>query len=165
MRYVSRLLVLSLSVAVVGCADENAAPKLYPVTGTLTVGGKALPNITVQLSPVSQDKDKKILPGIGVTDAEGKFSILTNGDKGAASGKYKVVLTAGTAKAPGQQDSVEDAMKKQEEMMKKMQQAQSSGSQTIATEAPPFPSQWGDAGTSPKEVEVGNQPVVLNIDI
>ena len=87
--------VLFLSFGILGCSVGEAPPKLIPVTGTLVVGGKPLENITVQLMPV--DTKAKVRPGIGKTDAEGKFTILTNGDKGANVGKFKVVLQSVTA--------------------------------------------------------------------
>jgi hypothetical protein len=156
MRHLSSVLLLCL----LGCSQGGAdAPVLYPVTGSLQVGGKPLADISVQLIPVDTTAKAKTRPGVGNTDAEGKFTIRTNGDKGAISGKYKVVLLKGTAKAT--QDTIEDAMKKQEEMMQRMKQ----GAAATVAPADPFPKEWADASTSPKEVEVGNQPVTINIDI
>jgi hypothetical protein len=135
---------------------------LYPVTGTLVVGGKPLEKIAVQLMPV--DLASTARPASGTTDAEGKFAILTNGDKGAAAGKYKVVLLVAT-RATGQQISVEEASKMSGDMSQKMAQAKDSGNRSLASTALPYPTEWADASTTPKEVEVTNQPVVINIDI
>jgi hypothetical protein len=156
MRHLSGALLLCL----LGCSTGGAdAPVLYPVTGTLKAGGKPLADITVQLVPVDKSEKSKARPGIANTDAEGNFTIRTNGDKGAASGKYKVVLSTGAAKA--EQDTMEDAMKKQEAMMQRMKQ----GATAPAAPTSPFPKEWTEATTSPKEVEVGNQPVTIDIDI
>jgi hypothetical protein len=161
MRRFFTLLLLPLSFAASGCSDEGAAPRLYPVTGKVVVGGKPLEGITVQLTPIDPEKAR---PGLGVTDAEGKFAILTNGDKGAASGKYKVVLVASSGARPaGGQASVEDATKAAGQMMERM--AQAGGKPVTAEPTLPFPKEWGNAGTTPKEVEVGTQAVVVNIDI
>ncbi|MBS0263204.1 MAG: hypothetical protein JSS02_14765 [Planctomycetes bacterium] len=160
---------LLLSVGLLGCSagGEGALP-LYQATGSLKVGGKPLANITVQLTPV--DATAKSKPGIGKTDAEGKFTIATNGDKGANPGKYKVVLIDGAAMAAsnqsqgmgGKQISTEEASKMSGEMaMKIMQQ----GKAAMTVPEPPFPKEWGDAKTSPKEVEVTNAAITINIDI
>jgi hypothetical protein len=154
MRKLSGVLLLCLLGCSSGAAD---APALYPVTGTLKVGGKPLADVSVQLAPV--DAKSKARPGIGNTDAEGKFTIRTNGDKGAVSGKYKVVLSTGSAKQ--EQDTIEDAIKKQQEMMQRMKQGMTG---PVATTSP-FPKEWADASTTPKEVEVGTQPVTVDIDI
>jgi hypothetical protein len=155
--------VLVLSLGLLGCSSAGEAPPtLYPVTGTVVIGGKALEKITVQLLPV--DLASKARPGTGTTDAEGKFTILTNGDKGAAAGKYKVVLLVASATSEGQL-SVEEASKMSGDMSQRMKQASATGDRSFASQAPPFPPEWGDVKRTPKEVEVTNQPVVINIDI
>ncbi len=157
MRCLSSLLLLSFGV--LGCSGGEAPPKLYPVTGTVVVGGKPLENITVQLMPV--DPAAKGRPGIGKTDAEGKFTILTNGDKGANAGKFKVVLQSVTAAPRTGPISVEEATKMNGEMMEKMKQ---SGGRYEPPKQP-FPVEWASQATSPKEVEIVDKPVVINIDI
>ena len=47
------------------------------------------------------------------------------------------------------------------EMMEKMKQ----GGGKYEPPKPPFPPEWASATTSPKEVEVVDKPVVINIDI
>jgi hypothetical protein len=160
MRGMSSMLLLSLlSLGFQGCSQGEAPPKLYPVTGTLVVGGKPLENITVQLLPV--DPAGKGRPGIGKTDAEGKFTILTNGDKGANVGKFKVVLQSTTAAPRTGPISVEEATKMNGEMMERMKQ---SGGKYEPPKAP-FPVEWASQATTPKEVEIVDKPVVINIDI
>ena len=146
------LLLLSLA----GCSSSGpSALPLYPVTGTFVVGGKPLKDTIVQLVP--SDPESKAKPGIGRTDAEGKFMIRTNGDKGANPGKYKVVLGTGAddsaSKGPM---SVEDASKMSGQYVK---------SKGIPTATLPFPKEWASAKTSPKEIEVVKGPVTVNIDI
>lgn len=142
-------------LCVVGCGSGGAPPpKMYPVTGTLKVKGKALENVTVQLIPADQlAKDSK--PAVGTTDAEGKFTMRTNGDKGVIAGKYKVVLI--TTNSPGSGPvSLEEATKM--------------SGQYAATQGPPkieqpFPQEWGSATTTPKVHEVVDKPTEINIDI
>ena len=151
MRRLSSLLLL----CAVGCSSETIAPPtLYPVTGSLVVGGKPLENVTVQLIPV--DVTSKARPGSGKTDAEGKFTILTNGDKGATAGKYKVVLGSPSL-APSGPVSVEEATKMSG------QYAKSGGPPAPVTL--PYPLEWASATTSPKEVDVVDKPLEIKIDI
>jgi len=152
MRYVCCLVLLGLVAGCTGAPDS--APALYPVTGELIVGGKPLADIQIQLTPV--DLQAKMKPGLGKTDAEGKFTIITNGDKGANPGKYKVVLSTQTVAQTGEY-SLEEAMKQSGQYAK-------TGGPPKPT-APPFPPEWGGAQTSPKEVEVTKQPLHIKIDI
>lgn len=148
------LLVFSALALVcgLGCggAPKGALP-LVPVSGSLIVNGKPLNDVFVQLIPVAADSKTK--PGIATTDADGKFVIRTNGDKGANPGKYKVVL--GNAKPAGPV-SLEEATRM-------------SGQYTKTNGIPkvelPYPTEWTTEKTTPKEVEVANQAVVINIDI
>ena len=80
-----------LLVAVVGCSSQPRI-KLAPVRGQITLAGKVLPQVTVQLV-ADQKKGTSAPPGMGQTDADGKFVISTppHGD-GAEPGHYKVML-------------------------------------------------------------------------
>jgi hypothetical protein len=153
MRQMMSLAVLFLPF-VVGCGSGGPAPlPLHPVTGSLIVGGKPLENITVQLMPAS-GTDSKAKPGLATTDAEGKFMIRTNGDKGANPGKYKVVL--GSSKPATGPVTLEEAT------AMSGQYAKTGGIPKVEL---PYPAEWASEKTSPKEVEVTDQPVVINIDI
>jgi hypothetical protein len=81
----------------------------------------------------------------GKTDASGKFSVMgTNGQVGAVPGKYKVVLSI-IAPPPSPED-------------REKYQGQS------PVEAP-FPKEYLSSATSPKDVEVTNQPVTLDLKL
>jgi hypothetical protein len=160
---------LLFSLGLLGCsAGGDGALPLYPATGSLKVNGKPLANITIQLQP--SDPASKSKPGVGKTDAEGKFMIATNGDKGANPGKYKVVLIDGDSMAAanqtqgmgGKQMTVEEATQMSGAMTQKIQQQ---GAAAMAAKEPAFPKEWGAAHTSPKEVEVKNAPIEIPIDI
>lgn len=151
MRKMLSIAVLALPF-VVGCGQGGPEPMpLYPVTGSLVVSGKPLENVTVQLMPAGDNAKGK--PGIATTDAEGKFEIRTNGDKGMNPGKYKVVL--GSTKPAGPV-TVEEATKMSG------QYARTGGA---PKEELPYPAEWAAEKTTPKEVEVTDQPVVIGIDI
>ncbi|HVW01721.1 MAG TPA: hypothetical protein VHB77_15325 [Planctomycetaceae bacterium] len=155
MRTLTGLLLLLLIVP--GCSGGSgklAAPKLYPVKGNLKIDGKPTEGITVQLSPA--DPESKAQPASGVTDADGNFTIRTNGDRGATEGKFKVVLGMGTDVKTQGPMSLEEATKL-------------SGAGTkyggMPTPKYPFPIEWASPLTTPKTVDVTSQGAELNIDI
>lgn len=153
MRYVSSLILLCV---IAGCSGGGADKPLpmFPVTGTLLIGGKPMENINIELAPV--DFESKAKPGLGKTDAEGKFEIRTNGDRGATVGKFKVVLRS-AASAPTGPVSIEEATKMSGQYAKTMGPPKPTSL--------PYPVEWGSPTSSPKEVEVVDKPVIVNIDI
>lgn len=149
-------LALFASVVAVGCSSSQGpgALPLRPVTGSLVVNGKPLDNIQVQLIPVGVDTKAK--PGVATTDKDGKFVIRTNGDKGANPGKYKVVLGSSNASTPTGPVSLDEATKMSGQYAK---------TRGIPKVELPFPPEWGGEKTTPKEIEVADKPVEINIDI
>jgi len=154
MRSLSSKLFLLLSFIALGCSGVKGPP-LFSVTGKLVVGGKPLENTTVQLIPFGPDPNAR--PGIGKTDKEGKFTILTNGEKGATAGTFKVVLISAIATETTGQMTVEQATKMSG-------QYAASGGPPKATILP-FPAEWADANLTPKEITVVDKPVTLNIEL
>ena len=80
-----------LMITSVGC--ESDLPKLYPVSGTVTLDGDPLAAGHVLLHPnggggsTSQDVPSGMIK-------DGKYEILTGKRSGASAGPYKVVVTA-----------------------------------------------------------------------
>lgn len=73
-------------------------PSVVPVSGVVTLNGKALTNATVLFQPKATDDDN-INPGPGSaaqTDAEGKYTlrVVTTGQDGAHVGKHRVEISA-----------------------------------------------------------------------
>jgi hypothetical protein len=92
---VQRVAALSAAVVVmglsIGCGGAPSGPTLYPVSGVLKKAGVPLGKVQVGLVP---DGRTKGLPGFGVTDANGNFTIRNaSGGSGVAAGTFKVVLT------------------------------------------------------------------------
>jgi hypothetical protein len=87
---VAPLLVLSLTVAVVGCAKKP--PKLVPVSGKLVYHGQPLANTMIQFNPVELDQNSVLANA--TTDQNGSFKLRSypHGD-GAKPGRYKVFIT------------------------------------------------------------------------
>ncbi len=83
---------ICLVTGILGCGSSDrvkpSIEKVAPVSGTLTFQGKPLENYQVTFLPTDGRR-----PGVGVTDAEGKFKLGTNdiGD-GAPLGKNQVAV-------------------------------------------------------------------------
>jgi len=159
-----RLICLALGVGLMGCnAGGPAGPTLFPVTGVLTVGGQPVADVNVQLIPV--ELTENAVYSAGKTDASGKFSVVAgNGNPGAAKGKYKVVLSKVAAAAPGDNLSPEQVKKATEEY-KKATGDKPPGQPGENTASLPFPKDYAKAETSPKEVDVVDKPVTLELSL
>ena len=149
-----------LFLCTVGCSSGAIAPvPLYPVTGTLKVSGVLMTDSAVQLIPV--DATSKARPGVGRTDKDGKFTIMTNGSRGANVGKFKVVLSSGADEpTPASEMSNEERYEQAGKISGGLSKSKGA-SQTKRS----FPKEWASAKTSPKEVEVVDRAVVVDIDI
>jgi hypothetical protein len=80
------LLVAGLLLASGGC---NRGPKLHPVTGTVLLDGKPLAEAGVRFEPTSKEQE----PGVGGTDADGRFQLKTRKLTGVPLGTYKVGIS------------------------------------------------------------------------
>ncbi len=146
-----RVCLLSLVVAMSvlsGCGGGAPdGPRMYPVTGTLTVGDKPLADINVQLIPA--DVSPKSMISSGKTDASGRFAVVgTNGQKGAVPGKYKVVLARAGSAAPSSPASHGQ-----------------DGGPPRQDASLPFPKEYSDLATSPRTVDVSNQAITLDLKL
>ncbi|WP_417379668.1 DUF6795 domain-containing protein [Gimesia sp.] len=82
-----------------GCSGSGESlPELMEVTGTVTLDGKPVENISVIFQPESTDQASSR----GTTDAEGKFSLMYNQDaSGAVPGMHKVRFAVMDADSTG----------------------------------------------------------------
>ncbi len=83
----------ALVAASVGCGDGKL--RRYPVSGTVSVGGKPIEGVRVTLVPIGgSEKLQKERPS-GVTDEIGRFELTTfvRGD-GAPAGEFTVLFHA-----------------------------------------------------------------------
>jgi len=82
------VLCLSTLLFVVGCGGgQDDGPELGIVTGTVTMDGAPLPNVTVTFT------SEKGQASFGTTDGEGKYELTFKGDaKGAEVGGHKVTI-------------------------------------------------------------------------
>ena len=80
--------ILAATAFLAGCGGGSSAPVTVPVQGVVNYQGKPVPKLSVAFIP-----DKGLLAS-GTTDAQGKFTLMTNkpGD-GAMVGNYKVAIS------------------------------------------------------------------------
>ena len=150
-----RSLFSLLLVSSIACSSGGPPPpKLYSVTGTLKLDGKPLVDTQVMLMP--EDMTSKAQPCSGRSDADGKFKIATNGNRGATVGKYKVVLGSSVVTSTKGPMTIEESMK-----------ISAAGVKSKGMPKPKFdfPKEWSNPKTSPKTVEVTERGLVFDIDI
>jgi len=82
------LSVFHLVFVAAGCGDS----KLSPVTGTVQLDGKPLPNAGVMFTPALTPSVGKV--AAGRTDSAGRFSLSTKNRYGAISAAYNVAILA-----------------------------------------------------------------------
>jgi len=90
-------LALVLAAALVGCSSgPKDLPKLGTVTGTITLDGKPLPQVTVVFESESGRS------AFGATDEQGRYELLYTGNaKGAVMGPNLVRINSRTDAPPG----------------------------------------------------------------
>jgi hypothetical protein len=92
----SRFLILSALALLAGCSStasdkwtENR-PQTFPAEGVVTYNGQGVAGASVTFAAV----ERTGVAAYAITDAEGKFSLNTFGDRdGAAAGDYTVTIT------------------------------------------------------------------------
>jgi len=107
MTWIRRAVPLVL-LGAIGCSDDpDAAVKLVPVKGTVTLNGKPMANAVVSFVP--EPGNKTGTAGGDTTGPEGNYMARYRGRSGLAPGKYKVTIAPG---APTESMShVSDAFK------------------------------------------------------
>ena len=134
----------------VGCPGPKKA-SVYSVTGKVTVEGKPLAGCSVIFVPAGAGST-----AVGVIGPDGSYKLKTDGGReGALPGKYKVQLKLG------------DEMM-QKAMMEQMTVGPPAGGTPKSTTPKiktPYPENYGDAATSPKEVTVEEKSNVIDITI
>lgn len=136
-KFVGLVTAALLIVSMAGCGDGG--PSVYPVTGTVTYNGAPVENAQVTFIPEAG------APGIGQTDAAGKYTISTRGKNGAVLGANKVTVTKISTAA-----STMPANPTPEDMMKAAQEA---NAPTTKSEQM-LPNKYGTAFSSGLTAEV-----------
>jgi len=147
-------------ITLVGCGGTSG-PTLYPVQGTVTVGGKPMANVSVTFAPVDGRG-----ASAGRTNANGTFVLLSqSGKAGAVSGKHKVMLqaqaeqtTSGNFSDPG---VIEKMMKDRESSMAGGRKG--APNTADAKKEKTIPAEYNDPKNTPLEFEV--KPSSNNFDV
>ncbi|MBX6313451.1 MAG: hypothetical protein IRY99_11125 [Isosphaeraceae bacterium] len=127
-------------VAIAGCGDD--APPIGQVSGTVTRGGKPVPNLTVNFMPTEGR------PSWGLTDANGRYTLhWDEAHEGAEVGTHKVSV----AFVPGSPE--EEA-------------ARARGTLRLPAEQQAITEKYGNFETTPLtfEVKKGRQVIDIKLD-
>jgi hypothetical protein len=82
-----------VSAAVVMCLGVGCSSGLHAVSGSVLVDGQpAMEGVQVIFTPVGDTK-----PAHGKVDGQGRFSLMTNQQRGVMPGKYRVLLINSSA--------------------------------------------------------------------
>lgn len=139
-------LLLTLSFLGLGCGGGGPVkPKLYPVTGKVTVGGKPLTDCTIGFASLPGAADVRGYSSPLNQNGEYSLTDQQDGKSGAAAGKYKVTLTLSP------------------EAAKKAMMSGAGQPGYSATTA--FPPEYTSVETSPREVEVKAESNTINIEL
>ena len=97
MRLANFILAACLFAFIVGCGGSGNTPPLGQVSGTVTLNGEPLEGATVEFLP---DNGR---PSIGMTDADGKYSLLFRANtSGALIGTHTVRITSQRGRSGGE---------------------------------------------------------------
>lgn len=129
------LVAAGLAIMALGCGGTSGPP-LQPVTGTLTIDGKPVSNVQVSFMPT----DPTGPVASGTCDASGRYELYSGqaNRKGAVAGSYKIVLNQLSSSNP-EDDTA--------------RYTSGSGGPPKQTTLP-FPSEFQQSSTSPKQVDV-----------
>lgn len=96
---------LVLASVIGGCSSDYDGLQKYPVTGTVLVDGKPAGEVRVYFVKVGAGGTSNADYPVGVTDADGRFALSTNGkNDGAVAGDYVVLFEWPEANGPGAKD-------------------------------------------------------------
>ncbi len=134
-----------LGLALLGCSNSGG-PTLHAVKGTVTKGGSPLADVSVTFTP------EKGPSSAGVTDASGKFVLLSQtGKAGAVAGSHKVTLQVRPKVNPVQAGGGAGA---QWEAMAASRGQGAKGAPAVVKEETPFPPDYADPAKTPLKFEV-----------
>jgi hypothetical protein len=102
MRFIHYLAALVGGAVVLAGCNMQPSEKLFPVSGTITADGKAVPAGNVTFYPDTSKGNETLHQPTGVIDSEGHYELFVPGGKrGAPQGWYKIVVYAVDDPQPG----------------------------------------------------------------
>jgi hypothetical protein len=122
-----------------GCGDSSGVGKTVPVTGQVTLDDRPLSakSTVILFKPDTGRGNTSPFDPTGTVDAQGRYTLFTNGKKGAPPGWYKVIVTATELRAAGDSKGPR---------------------QHHPTPRSLLPARYGQAATSPLAIEVAEDP-------
>jgi hypothetical protein len=96
LRWAASWFALLLPLLLLGCGDSSGVGTTYPVSGTITFNGEPLnaENTSVLFKPDASKGNASPFEPVATVDADGSYTLITQGKDGAPPGWYKVVVTA-----------------------------------------------------------------------
>lgn len=110
-RRMAALALLAFLVTAAGCGK-----KTVPVEGTIKLGGKALADANITLTPI--EGSKGVPPASGKSDSNGSFKLSSGKSGGVAVGDYVVSVSKAGASLGSMKPGDPEYMKKMAEMSK-----------------------------------------------
>jgi len=168
-RFLGRFCLFVTVVAfIAGCGSSK--PRAYPVTGKVTGSEKPLKGVIIRFQPV---EEKGVFSSATIRDDGGYDLMTTDGRRGALPGKYKVVFALGSG---AMQEAMEKMSKTPRQkksttpIMRPGMKAPPGGFSSVQGSGPPefetpYPSSYGSAETTPKDVEVKTGSNTIDIQI
>ena len=95
MRGILQISLVLVCISIAACGGRSDLPSLGEVSGTVTLDGQPVPNVTVQFTPVQGGRTSS-----AITDSSGQYRLMYTADtRGAQVGRHEVTL-APSAEAP-----------------------------------------------------------------
>jgi hypothetical protein len=137
-------LVVGCALVASGCGDNSGVGKTVPVTGKLTLDDTPLTaaSTIVLFEPDKARGNTSPFAPTGTVDDRGNYRLVTRGKQGAPPGWYKVIVTATAVRSD----------------------VKSSG-QHRPTPLSLLPARYGQATTTPLEIEVAEKPPANAYDL
>lgn len=132
-------LVLTAVVAAVSGCGKPTPPARVPVSGIVTIDGKPVPSALVTFYPAFEGFGGELIAE-GVSDGEGRYSLVCPLGEGACIGKHKVTVSD----APTPDDAREQSVEGQRQLQAFLK--------TLTNR--PIGVQFGTVATTPLEIEV-----------
>jgi hypothetical protein len=114
-----RAALLAVIVSFAAAAGCDGGPSIAPVSGTIYMDGKPLPNVDIAFQPIGSEQNPN--PGRGSTaktDAEGRYALKIDGTvDGAVVGRHRIVISSSQTTAVDPETGSADGAPVEREMV------------------------------------------------